>query len=143
MAANLDDILTAQKNGVIAINSLNSTFQLLSNSLGVIANNFNKTFPKYVSDSYNDTTGTLITTGAGRLFAVSITAYSGSGTIAIYNAESVSAISNSNKIFESAAANSANFQVYYSISMAFSYGIVLVASTNSMYGCVSYNLDEG
>ena len=73
--ADLNDILTAQKNGVVAINTLNQTWQ------------------GYSRKEYGDTTSacvtaaTLIATGSGYITTVSVVA-KGTATGVIYNSAS-------------------------------------------------------
>ena len=79
--ASLDDILTTQKNGVVAINLLNQTG---IRELGSITSN-------------SVTAPFLVFTGAGRLVNFSIVAI-GTTTGFIHNAASASAVSDANKL---------------------------------------------
>lgn len=79
--ASLDDILTTQKNGVVAINALNN---ITLGNVGTIT-------------SMTVTATTLIFVGSGRLVNFSIVV-SGSGSGLIHNASSVAAASASNAL---------------------------------------------
>ena len=49
MAASLDDILTTQKNGVVAINGLNGILKTISDNVIIIAGLAANTYPSTVS----------------------------------------------------------------------------------------------
>lgn len=72
MPASLDDILTAQKNGVVAINNLSTTFTRGQGS----------------TTSLTVTSNTLVVTGRGYLVSFSIVV-AGSANGAIYNAQTI------------------------------------------------------
>lgn len=86
--ANLDDILTTQKNGVVAVNALTE----------VLAQ-FKAIYQSAVgSNSYLGVTeDALVYKGAGRLVNVSVTAAAAGGTV--HDASSVSGANSSNIIF--------------------------------------------
>ena len=137
MPASLDDILTTQKNGVIAINNLG---QLIAGYLQQIEINTNLAVPATVSPTVLASTTQLITAGSGRLFAVSITAHAGSNKVYVYNSATVAGASVSNRIYATEAANSANFRNYENVSLAYTDGLVIECEA-SMNACVSYTPD--
>lgn len=128
--ASLDDILTVQKNGVIAINNLNKTLK------SVIAN----TSPEYTSSTISPSTTELIYRGKGNLYSISIPIFSGSGKVYIHDSDTTVGVSNANMIFSSLSASATNFANYQDIKFQFSRGIVLVTDAN-IYACVTYSID--
>lgn len=81
--ASLDDILTTQKNGVVAINRLNA--------YGIWG---------LATKTVDGTAGavtTLVLSGAGRLYNVSVTAH-GAGTGMVYDAGATTLVGTSNQI---------------------------------------------
>lgn len=79
--ASLDDIATIQKNGVVAINSLNQLLQRICGS----------------TTTASTSSSIVVVTGAGRLINVSVT---GAGTTpgAIHNATAVAAVTTANQL---------------------------------------------
>jgi hypothetical protein len=124
MAASLDDILTTQKNGVIAINGLNQTLRTISNN------------PTNSSNTVVATTASVVV-GKGILFSISIPATSGSNQILIYDSATVGGIAASNLIYGSLPANAANFVPYRDVRIHYEHGLVIVAGTG-MSCVVSY-----
>ena len=81
--ASLDDLLTTQKNGVVAINGLNQTLKLIEADLPCICTNLAalivaidgmaaNIYPSNVSETVLASTTTLIIAGSGKVFSVSI-----------------------------------------------------------------------
>ena len=118
--ASLDDILTVQKNGVVAIN-------------GITKSNF----PRLTSSVIQASTTTLITTGSGRIYSVSIPSFSGSGQIYIYDSATTASVAATNLIYSSLAANATNFIPYADIRLTYSKGLVLKTDANITF-CVGY-----
>jgi hypothetical protein len=135
--ASLDDILTTQKNGVVAINNLGQYFSQIAGYLQQIEINTNLATPATVSPAVQASTTQLIVAGSGRLFAVAITAHAGSNKVYIYNSATVGGVSTSNRIYASDAANAAAFRNYDNVSLAYTDGIVIECEA-SMNCCVSY-----
>jgi len=146
--ASLDDILSTQKNGVIAINNLNQTLKLIEADLPCICTNLAgilialqdiaaNSGPSVMSPTVAASTTQLIVAGSGRLFSVSIPTYSGSSQIRVYDSATTGGISASKLIFQSLPSNTAGWLTYYSVSLAYSNGIV-IATDASTTCAVSY-----
>lgn len=105
--ASLDDIATIQKNGVIAVNTLNQTLQRIYGS----------------NTSTTVSANTLVLTGPGRLINVSVTV-AGSTNGAIHNAVNTSAISTTNKL-----ATIGNTIGVFPMNLLFTNGLVIVVGT--------------
>jgi len=118
--ASLDDILTAQKNGVVAIN-------------GVTKSNF----PLLTSSVIQASTTTLITTGSGKIYSVSIPSFSGSGQVYIYDSATAAGVAATNLIYSSLAVNASNFIPYVDIRLTYSNGLVLKTDASITF-CVGY-----
>lgn len=149
--ASLDDILTTQKNGVVAINGLNSTLKLIeadlpcicTNLAGILAQleqiaiNTSLAVPSMMSPTVAASTTELIVAGSGRLFAVSIPVHSGSSQIRIHDSATTGGIAASNLIFQSLPSNTTGWMTYYTVNLAYTNGIVI--STDASTNCaVSY-----
>jgi hypothetical protein len=147
MPASLDDILTTQKNGVVAINGLNQTLKTIEADLPCICTNLASIVTQLqdlVSGSNpTDSHPTVVATtdqvvvGSGIMFSVSIPATSGSNQVLIYDSATTGGISASNLIYGSLAANAANFVPYRDVRIRYTNGIVIVAGTG-MSCVVSY-----
>lgn len=135
--ASLDDILTTQKNGVVAINGLNQTFTNILAVLQTIATNTTAVLPSLMSPTVAPSTTQLIVAGSGRLFAVSVPVHGGSGQIFVYDSATVGGISSANLIFACLPANTSGWQSYYNVNLAYSHGIVIKTDAN-MNCAVSY-----
>jgi hypothetical protein len=126
MAASLDDILTTQKNGVVAINNL-------SRQLDFIISGVNAAFPSVTSDTHTSVTPHQEVIGSGRLFGLSVIAHSGSAVGYVYNSATVGAI---------AAGNAISFipavEGFYPVNIAYTDGLVLVAGSG-MEVCITYS----
>ena len=149
--ASLDDILTTQKNGVVAINGLNSTLKLIeadlpcicTNLAGILAQleqiaiNTSLALPSLMSPTVAASTTQLIVAGSGRLFAVSIPVHSGSSQIRVYDSATTGGVAASNLIFQSLPSNTTGWVTYYTVNLAYTNGIVI--STDAATNCaVSY-----
>jgi hypothetical protein len=153
--ASLDDILTVQKNGVVAINSLNATAKLIEadlpcictnlglivTALQTIAENSTPLFPALTSETIAASTTHLEVVGAGKLYAVSIPTHSGANSVFIYDSATTAGISAANLIYGSLKASEANFLAYETISMAYKNGLVIETESN-MTCCVSYTPNQ-
>jgi hypothetical protein len=151
MAASLDDILTTQKNGVVAINGLNQTLKTIeadlpcicTNLAGIlialqdIATNTALALPSLMSPTVAASTNQLIIAGSGRLFAVSIPTHSGSSQIRIHDSATVGGILPANLIYQSLPSNTSGWTTYYNVNLAYTNGLVI--STDASTTCaVSY-----
>lgn len=134
--ASTDDILSTQKNGVIAINGLRTTLQTISDNIALITIYASGSNPSTSSPTVVATT-TQVATGKGLLYSVSIPATSGSNQILIYDSATVGGIGSSNLIYASLPANAANFVPYRDVRIHYSNGLVVVAQTG-MSCVVSY-----
>lgn len=151
MTASLSDILTTQKNGVVAINGLNTTLQAIeadlpcicTNLAGILAQleiiaiNTALATPSLMSPTVAASTTQQIVVGAGRLFAISIPTHSGSSQIRVYDSATTGGISASNLIFQSLPSNTAGWVTYYTVNLAYTNGLVI--ETDASTTCaVSY-----
>lgn len=105
--ASLDDIATIQKNGVIAVNTLNQTLQRIYGS----------------NTSTTVSANTLVLTGPGRLINVSVTS-AGTTNGAIHNCSTVAAAATSNKL-----ASITNTIGVFPMNLLFTNGLVIVVGT--------------
>jgi hypothetical protein len=105
--ASLDDIATIQKNGVIAVNTLNQTLQRIYGS----------------NTSATAAADTLVFTGPGRLINVSVTV-AGTTDGAIHNSSTVAGASASNML-----ATITNTVGVYPMNLLFTNGLVIVVGT--------------
>ena len=149
--ASLDDILTTQKNGVVAINGLNSTLKLIeadlpcicTNLAGILAQleqiaiNTSLALPSVMSPTVAASTTQLIVAGSGRLFTISIPVHSGSSQIRVYDSATTGGIAASNLIFQSLPSNTTGWMTYYDVNLVYTNGLVI--STDASTNCaVSY-----
>lgn len=146
--ASLDDILSTQKNGVIAINNLNQTLKLIEADLPCICTNLAgilialqdiaaNSGPSVMSPTVAASTTQLIVAGSGRLFSVSIPTHSGSSQIYVYDSATTAGISATNLIFSSLPSNTTGWMTYYDVNLAYANG--LVVTTDASTTCaVSY-----
>jgi len=137
MAASLDDILTTQKNGVVAINGLNKILQAISDDIITIAGNSSNTYPSTVSATIAASTTTLIAVGSGKVFSVSVTLYGGSAQVYIYNSATIGGIAATNLIYASLPSNAASFTPYQTIQLPYTSGLVLKTDAGMNF-CVGY-----
>jgi hypothetical protein len=105
--ASLDDIATIQKNGVIAVNTLNQTLQRIYGS----------------NTSATASADTLVLTGSGRLINVSVTV-AGTTVGAIHNSLTVAGASSTNML-----ATVINTVGVYPMNLLFNTGLVIVVGT--------------
>lgn len=134
MSASLSDILTTQKNGVIAINNLKASLECICTSVQTLVG----AIPSTVSPTIAASTTQSIVVGSGRLFAISITAHSGSGSVYVYDSATTGGISAANCIYASLPANAATFQSYQTVSLVYTQGLVLKTDA-SLNFCVAYS----
>lgn len=135
--ASLDDILTTQKNGVVAINGLNGILKTISDNLVIIAGNSGNTYPSTVSPTIAASTTQLITAGSGKVFSVSIPVHGGSAQIYIYDSATVGGISATNLIYASLPSNAASFTPYQTVQLPYTNGLVLKTDAGMNF-CVGY-----
>jgi hypothetical protein len=148
MTASLSDILTTQKNGVVAINGLNQTLKEIEADLPCICTNLaaivvqlngltTNLYPSTVSSTIQASTTSLIVAGSGRIFAVSIPTHSGSAQIEIYNSATTGGIVATNLIYKSLPSNAAAFTPYEIVNLAYTNGIVIKTDAG-ITCCVAY-----
>ena len=137
MTASLSDILTTQKNGVVAINGLNQTMAAILAELEQIAINTALATPSFMSPTVAASTTQLIVAGSGRLFAVSIPTHSGGSQVRVYNSATTGGIAANNLIFQSLPSNTSGWVTYYTVNLAYTAGLVI--QTDASTTCaVSY-----
>lgn len=151
MAASLDDILTTQKNGVVAINALNQTLKTIeadlpcicTNLAGIlvalqqIAINTAIAIPSVNSPTYLASTTNLVFSGTGVLNSISIPVHSGSAQVAVYDSATTGGIAATNLIYRSLPSNAANFLSHEIITMPYTNGLVVVTDAG-VNAVVSY-----
>lgn len=120
--ANIDDLVTVQKNGVVAINELTQAI-----------NSFRDIYSKYVgTNTYlGITDSSLIVTGAGRLVNVSIT--SGTAGVSIYDSTTVAGAVTSNAIY----VNPTSVGITQ-VNIPFFSGLVVVPGASTTV-CITYS----
>ena len=148
MPASLDDILSAQKNGVIAINGLNQTLKLIEADLPCICTNLaalvvaingvsGNTYPSTASATIAASTTTLVVAGSGKLFSVSIPVHAGSAQVYVYDSATTGGISAANLIYASQPSNAASFTPYQDVKLPYKNGLVLKTDAGMNF-CVGY-----
>ena len=122
--ANLDDVVTVQKNGVVAVNTLVQVMEA-----------FNNLYSNFVGEASfaGITTDTLVRAGAGRVITVCVVAAAAGGKI--HDIDTVGSASNSNAIFAIPNATGA-----YTITFPVSTGIVVKPAAGSIVS-VSYSVE--
>ena len=123
MAASLDDILTTQKNGVIAINQISQNLKTAATNSG----------PSAISATIAASTTALVIAGTGILHAVSIPVASGSASVFVYDSSTASGAASNNLIYSSKPAAAS----YQTVSLFYSKGLV-VKTEAGMNAAVSY-----
>lgn len=118
--ATLDDILTTQKNGVVAINNLNQTNAYIGGRI----------------TSATVTASTVIFTGSGRLINYSITV-KGSASGVVYNASTVATAAAANALVATTATQEVGV---YAAGLHFTNGLVVVPGTGQSIN-VTYSPD--
>ena len=139
--ASLDDILTTQKNGVIAINNLDADLKKLFDEIVIIGGASTAFVPAYTSTPLVGAGTYQAYAGIGRLVAISIPIHSGSGQAYIYDCATVGAQANSNLIFASLPSNASSFTPYQTVNLPFSLGLSLKADANVSL-VVGYRKDQ-
>lgn len=147
MTASLADILTTQKNGVVAINGLNQTLKQIEADLPCICTNLAGILVQLqdivAGNNPTNSHSTVVATtsqvvvGSGIMFSISIPATSGSNQVLIYDSATTGGIAASNLIYGSLPANASNFVPYRDVRIRYTNGIVIVAQTG-MSCVVSY-----
>lgn len=148
MSASLSDILTVQKNGVVAINGLNQTFKAIEADLPCICTNLallvtainnaaTSNYPSTISPTILASTTTLIVAGSGRLFSVSIPVHAGSAQVYVYDSATVAGISADNLIYASQPSNAASFIPYQTVQLPYRNGLVLKTDAGMNF-CIGY-----
>lgn len=140
MAASLSDILTTQKNGVVAINGLRGILQTISDTLSYIAINSPKSsdvYPSNVSSTIAASTTSLVVAGSGKIFSVSIPVHAGSSQVYIYDSATTGGIAATNLIYASQPSNAASFTPYQDVRLPYTNGIVLKTDAGMNF-CVGY-----
>ena len=146
--ASLDDILTTQKNGVVAINGLNTTLKAIEADLPCICSNLSSlvvaindvnanAYPSTVSPTIAASTTQLVYAGSGKVFSVSITVHGGSAQVYIYDSATTGGISASNCIYASLPSNAASFTPYQTVQLPYVNGLVLKTDAGMNF-CVGY-----
>lgn len=120
--ANIDDLVTVQKNGVVAINDLTAALNL-----------FRDIYTSFVgTNTYLGITGSsLIMTGAGRLVSVAIT--SGTNGVSIYDSETVAGAAASNAIYVNTTSAAIT-----QINIPFFNGLVVIPGASTTV-CITYS----
>jgi hypothetical protein len=137
MSASLTDILTTQKNGVVAINGLRALFQTISDDLTIISGNSGNSYPTTVSPTIPDSTTTLVVAGSGKIFSVSIPVHAGSAQVYIYDSATTGGVSATNLIYASLPSNAASFTPYQNVLLPYANGLVLKTDAGMNF-CVGY-----
>ena len=148
MPASLDDILTTQKNGVVAINGLNQSLRLIEADLPCICTNLallvtaingvaNSAYPSTVSNTVAASTTHQEVVGAGKLFSVSIPVHAGSAQVYVYDSATTGGISAANLIYASLPSNAASFTPYQDVKLPYKNGLVLKTEAGMNF-CVGY-----
>lgn len=135
--ASLDDILTTQKNGVVAINGLRGLLQTISDNLVIISGNSGNTYPSTVSATIAASTTTLVVAGTGKVFSVSIPVHAGSAQVYIYDSATTGGIAATNLIYASLPSNAASFTPYQDVRLPYKNGLVLKTDAGMNF-CVGY-----
>jgi hypothetical protein len=125
--ASLDDILTTQKNGVVAINGLNKILQSIATNSGWLG-------PTNTSTTVA-TSPVLIIAGSGKIYGISFTVHSGSASGSIYDSATTGGIAAANRLYVSPTSPDG----FYPLSLTYSNGIVLVGGASTLQFCVSYS----
>ena len=131
MSASLSDLLTTQKNGVVAINGLHSLVQAISNNIAAVS------YPSTVSFTIPASTTSLIVAGSGKVFSVSIPVHAGSAQVYIYDSATTGGISSTNLIYASLPANASTFVPYQDVRLPYTRGLVLKTDAGMNF-CVGY-----
>jgi hypothetical protein len=136
MSASLADILTTQKNGVVAINGLRTILQTIADEVTIIGGFAGSNTPTNSSGTVVATTAQVVV-GKGVMFSISIPATSGSNQVLIYDSATTGGIAASNLIYGSLQANASGFVPYRDVRIHYEHGLVVVCQTG-MSAVVSY-----
>jgi hypothetical protein len=125
------DILTVQKNGVIAINNLDKDIQSILAQITVIAGGVYQTIGKITSGTVVGAATHQEVVGSGRLTAISIPIHSGSNQVYVYDCASVAAQANTNMIFASLPSNASSFTPYQTVNLKYTLGLSIKADAST------------
>lgn len=122
--ANLDDVVTVQKNGVVAVNTLVQVFEA-----------FNNIYSNFVGESSfaGISTDTLVRAGAGRVVTVCVIVAAAGGTI--HDVDTVGSAGDSNAIY-----GIPNTIGAYTINFPITTGIVIKPAAGSRVS-ISYSIE--
>lgn len=148
MTASLSDILTTQKNGVVAINGLNQTLKLIEADLPCICTNLallvtaingvaSNTYPSTVSNTIAASTTHQEVVGSGKLFSISIPVHAGSAQVYVYDSATTGGIAATNLIYRSLPSNASSFTPYQTVQLPYTNGLVLKTDAGMNF-CVGY-----
>jgi len=129
--ASLDDILTTQKNGVVAINGLNRILQAISDNIVTISG---WSGPSETSATVA-TSPVLVIAGSGKIYGISVVVHSGSSTASIYDSATTGGIAATNLLYVTPSSPAG----FYPLALTYSNGIVLVGGAAGLQFCVSYS----
>lgn len=137
--ATLGDLLTVQKNGVIGINNIGTSFETISTDLTSLATNIatlasTSAYLAGKSTSSTVTSSTLVVAGAGRLVGVSIIV-AGTASGLIHNAATAGAAAASNALVVTPVTIG-----FYQVGQRFTNGLVIVPGTGQSIN-VTYSTD--
>lgn len=134
--ATLDDILTTQKNGVVAINNVSNGFQSISTNIGSLATSIDGLVAQVAVEftSATVTSSTLVIAGSGRLIGVSIVV-AGSASGLVHNSATVGGVAASNALVATPATLG-----FYAVSQRFTNGLVIVPGTGQSIN-ITYSTD--
>jgi hypothetical protein len=136
MAASLDDILTTQKNGVVAINGLNKILQSVADNLTIISGNSNWNGPTATSETVASSP-VLVIAGSGKIYGISVPVHSGASTASIHDSATTGGIAATNLLYVTPSSPAG----FYPLALTYSNGIVLVGGAAGLQFCVSYSPD--
>jgi hypothetical protein len=125
--ASLDDILTTQKNGVVAINGLRNVLQSIANNSGWFG-------PTNTSTTVA-ASPILVIAGSGKIYGISVVVHSGASTASIYDSATTGGIAATNLLYVTPSSPAG----FYPLSLTYSNGIVLVGGAAGLQFCVSYS----
>jgi len=139
--ASLDDILTTQKNGVIAINNLDADIKRIFDEVVIIRGANTAFVPAFTSLPVVGAATYQEYVGLGRLVAISVPIHSGPGQVYVYDCATVAAQANSNLIFATLPSNAGSFTPYETVNLPFNLGLSLKADANTSF-VVAYRKDQ-
>lgn len=137
--ATIGDLLTVQKNGVVGINNLASSFEAISTNIASLSTNIANlaTTSSYLAGkntSSTVTSSTLVVAGSGRLVGVSIIV-AGTTSGLIHNSATTGGASASNALVATPVTIG-----FYAVGQRFTNGLVIVPGTGQSIN-VTYSTD--